>query len=335
VTPKGTSPSERRGSSAATLVRDRPADIPTRTKVSSGRIGEPVVAGLVSARREVPSGIERPPYANRPDGMPGRFKGSNIRTADEVARMRIAGDIAAQVLVKVGEAVTPGITTDQLDAIAHDESIRLGSYPSPLGYKGYPKSICTSVNEVICHGIPDSRVLLDGDILNIDVTVFINGVHGDTDAMFCVGDVDPESRRLCKVTREAMYKGIEAVRPGLPLNVIGKAIQQHAHRNGIGVVREFIGHGIGTTFHTPLQIPHYYEPNATTIIEEGMTFTIEPMLTLGSPALHLWDDDWTASTNDGSRSAQYEHTLLVTADGTEILTLTSDGRCAHDVFAIA
>jgi methionyl aminopeptidase len=333
VTPKGTAAGGR--SAGTTLVRERPADIPTRTKVSSGRIGEPVEPGLVSAIRDVPPEIERPPYANRPDGMPGKFKGSDVRTPDEIERMRVAGDVAAQVLLTVGEAVEPGITTDQLDAVAHDECIRLGAYPSPLRYKGYPKSICTSVNEVICHGIPDSRVLLDGDIVNVDVTVYIDGVHGDTDAMFLVGDVDAESRRLCRVTREAMMKGIEAVRPGEPLNVIGRAIQQHAHRNGIGVVKEFIGHGIGTIFHSPLQIPHYYEPRATTVIEEGMTFTIEPMLTLGSPALHLWDDDWTASTNDGSRAAQYEHTLLVKADGAEILTVTADGRCAHDVFAIS
>ena len=256
-----------------------------------------------------------------------------MRTDDEIARMRVAGDLAAQVLLHVGEAVAPGITTDELDAIAHDECIRLGVYPSPLNYKHYPKSICTSVNEVICHGIPDSRPLADGDILNIDVTVYADGVHGDTDAMFLAGDADPDSRRLCKVTREAMYKGIEAVRPGKPVNVIGKAIQQHAKRHGIGVVREFIGHGIGTVFHSTLQIPHYYEPTATTVIEEGMTFTIEPMLTLGSPALHLWDDGWTALTNDGSRSAQFEHTILVHPDGAEILTVTADGRCAADRFA--
>ncbi|MBI2703808.1 MAG: type I methionyl aminopeptidase [Actinobacteria bacterium] len=334
VTPKGGSSSS--GRATATLDRGHglPHGIPARTSVTSRRIGARVERGLVSARRELPATIDRPPYADKADGMPPAFKGPNTRTADEIERMRVAGDLAAQLLLRVGNEVRPGVTTDHLDEVAHDECIRLGVYPSPLNYKGFPKAICTSVNEVICHGIPDSRVLKDGDIVNVDVTVYANGVHGDTDAMFLVGDVDKDSRRLCRVTRESMYRAIEAVRPGEPINVIGKAIQQHAHRNGIGVVDEFVGHGIGPAFHTSLQIPHYYVPAATTVIEEGMTFTIEPMLTLGSPRLHLWDDAWTAVTNDGSRSAQYEHTILVTADGAEILTATSDGRCAADVFAI-
>jgi len=339
VTPKGGSPTSS-GSRNATVTLDRGAPgiatgIPKRTSVTARRIGPPVEPGLVSARRDIPPWIDRPPYADRPDGVPPRFTGSNVRTPDEIERMRVAGDLAAQLLLRVGEHVRPGVTTDDLDAAAHEECIRLGVYPSPLNYKEFPKAICTSVNEVICHGIPDSRELRDGDIVNVDVTVYVDGVHGDTDAMFAVGDIDRDSRRLCRVTREAMELGIEAVKPGRPINVIGRAIQQHAHRNGIGVVEEFIGHGIGTAFHTSLQIPHYYVPSATTVIEEGMTFTIEPMLTLGSPRLHLWHDGWTAVTDDGSRSAQFEHTLLVRSDGAEILTRTADGRCAADDMRIA
>lgn len=341
VTPKGTHSKRRAATSGgvATIEHTRsralPPGIPARTSVTSRRIGKPVTPGTVSARRHVPASTDRPAYAEDPDGNPKPFDGSNLRTRDEIERMRVACELAARLLLHVGEAVEPGVTTDHLDAVAHEECVRLGAYPSPLNYKGFPKAICTSVNEVICHGIPDSRVLLDGDIVNVDVTVFVNGVHGDTDAMFMVGAVDKDSRRLCRVTHEAMLRGIEAVRPGRPINVIGKAIQQHAHQNGIGVVEEFIGHGIGPAFHTSLQIPHYYVPAATTVIEEGMTFTVEPMLTLGSPRLHLWDDEWTAVTNDGSRSAQYEHTVLVTSDGAEILTRTSDGRCAAEVFLIA
>jgi methionyl aminopeptidase len=246
--------------------------------------------------------------------------------------MRVAGALAAEVLIEVGRAVEPGITTDRLDAIGHAATIAQGAYPSPLNYRGFPKSLCTSVNEVICHGIPDSRKLDDGDIVNVDITVYIGGVHGDTNATVLVGDVDRESRRLVDETRTCLMKGIEAVRPGEPVNVIGRAIQTHAERHGLGVVREFIGHGIGEQFHSGLQIPHYYEPSATTVIEAGMTFTIEPMITLGDPSLYLWDDDWTAVTRDGSRSAQFEHTLVVRADGAEILTVTPDGTSAAELF---
>ncbi len=311
-----------------------PPGIPARTGITSRRIGDPIEPGLVSAQREVPASIDRPSYADRPDGSPPRYKGSNVRKPDEVQRMRVACAMAAQLLIEIGEQIQPGVTTEQLDEFAHQRCIQMEAYPSPLNYKGFPKATCTSVNEVIYHGIPDSRPLQDGDVVNVDVTVYVDGVHGDTDAMFAVGDIDSDSLRLCRVAREAMYAGIEAVRPGVPINVIGKAIQSLAHRNGIGVVEEFIGHGIGTAFHTSLQIPHYFVPSATTTIEEGMTFTIEPMLTLGSPRLHLWNDGWTAATNDGSRSAQYEHTVLVTSGGAEILTRTSDGRCAADAFPV-
>jgi methionyl aminopeptidase len=253
-----------------------------------------------------------------------------VQSAGIIERMRVAGRLAAEVLIEVGAAVRPGITTDELDEIAHDAAIRRDSYPSPLNYRGFPKSLCTSVNEVICHGIPDSRALSDGDIVNLDVTVYHDGVHGDTNATFLVGQVDDDSRRLVRETRAAMYAGIAAVRPGGRVHDIGRAIEDHATAHGLGVVREFIGHGIGEQFHGGLQILHYYDPRAETVIEPGMTFTIEPMITLGSPTLRIWDDGWTAVTVDGSRSAQFEHTLVVTESGAEILTVTADGTCAAD-----
>ncbi|HEY8544938.1 MAG TPA: type I methionyl aminopeptidase, partial [Acidimicrobiales bacterium] len=195
------------------------------------------------------------------------------------------------------------------------------AYPSPLNYGGFPKSLCTSVNEVICHGIPDDRALRDGDIVNLDVTIYLDGVHGDTNATYPVGRIDEASARLIRVTRECLERGIEAVKPGRPINVIGKAIQTHAEEHGYGVVRAFVGHGIAEQFHTDLQIPHYYDQRATTIIEPGMTFTIEPMITMGAWQHQMWDDGWTAVTVDRRRTAQFEHTLLVTDDGVEILTL--------------
>jgi methionyl aminopeptidase len=245
--------------------------------------------------------------------------------------MRAAGAAAADILLHVGPFVEPGVTTDRLDAIVHDKTVELGGYPSPLNYRGFPKSVCTSVNEVICHGIPDSRPLADGDIVNIDVTIYLDGVHGDTSVTFLVGEVDEHSKTLVRETRNALYRAIDVVRPGMPVNEIGRVIEAHAHKHGLGVVREFIGHGIGTEFHGVLQIPHYYDPRARTVLEEGMTFTIEPMLTLGDPALGVWDDDWTAVTLDGRRSAQFEHMLVVTRDGAEVLTVAGDGRLPSEV----
>jgi methionyl aminopeptidase len=293
----------------------------------------PVTPGLIGPSRSVPREIGRPPYAL--SGDPGRTRPDPVRTPDVIARMRRAGAAAADILLHVGPFVEPGVTTDRLDAIVHEKTIELGGYPSPLNYRGFPKSVCTSVNEVICHGIPDSRPLADGDIVNIDVTIYLDGVHGDTSVTFLVGDVDDASRMLVRETRNALYKAIDVVRPGVPINEIGRVIESHAHKHGLGVVREFIGHGIGTEFHGVLQIPHYYDPRARTILQEGMTFTIEPMLTLGDPALGVWEDDWTAVTLDGRRSAQFEHMLAVTADGVEILTVASDGRLPSDVFAEA
>ncbi|MGZ4438656.1 MAG: type I methionyl aminopeptidase, partial [Nocardioidaceae bacterium] len=234
---------------------------------------------------------------------------------------RRAGRAAAEVLQVVGAAVRPGITTDELDAICHEACIERGGYPSPLGYNGFPKSLCTSVNEVICHGIPDSRVVEDGDIVNIDITAFIGGVHGDTNATFLAGDVAEESRLLVERTEESLRRAIKAVKPGRQMNVIGRVIESYAKRFDYGVVRDFTGHGIGTAFHSGLIVPHYDSSYYDTTIETGMTFTIEPMLCLGTYEWDMWPDDWTVVTKDKKRSAQFEHTLLVTDDGAEILTL--------------
>jgi len=234
--------------------------------------------------------------------------------------MRVACRIAAQALTEVGRHVEPGVTTDELDWIGHDFLIERGAYPSTLGYRGYPKSLCASLNEVICHGIPDDTVIKDGDIVNIDITAFIGGVHGDTNATFMAGAVDEESRLLVERTREATMRAIKAVAPGRKLNVIGRVIESYARRFGYGVVRDFTGHGIGTTFHSGLIVPHFDDPDADLIMEPGMTFTIEPMLTLGTIAYDMWPDGWTAVTRDRRRTAQFEHTVLVTADGHEILT---------------
>ena len=291
----------------------------------------PVRPGLIGPRRRVPSHIERPPYAR--SGEPGHPKSSAVRSAAEIEAMRKAGQMAAEVLLFAGELVAPGVTTDSIDSQVHEEIVRRGAYPSPLNYRGYPKSVCTSINEVICHGIPDSRALADGDIVNIDITVFLDGVHGDTSVTFEVGDVDDHSRLLVRETRAAMYLGIEAVKDGAPVSAIGKAIESHARLHRLGVVREFIGHGVGTEFHAGLQIPHYYDRSHSTPLETGMTFTIEPMLTLGSPNLYLWDDQWTAVTADQRRSAQFEHTLLCTDSGAEILTRTPSGEGAAEVYA--
>ncbi len=268
--------------------------------------------------RKVPAHIPRPEYVGKKRPKTGE---PDVKSPETIAKMRVAGRIAAQALEEVGRHVRPGITTDELDVIGHEFLLRHDAYPSTLGYRGYPKSLCTSVNEVICHGIPDSTALRDGDIVNVDITAFIDGVHGDTDATFLCGDVDEESRLLVERTREAMMRGIRAVRPGRALNVVGRVIESYAKRFGYGVVRDFTGHGIGTTFHSGLVVPHYDDPNATTVIQAGMTFTIEPMLTLGTHDYDMWDDGWTVVTKDRRRTAQFEHTILVTEDGHEILTL--------------
>ncbi len=278
-----------------------------------------VLQGEISPMRTVPAGIERPPYAET--GEFPRWAEPRVKSPEIIERMRVAGAMAAEVLRLAGEMVRPGITTDEIDVFVHEETIARGAYPSPLNYHGYPKSVCTSVNEIICHGIPDSRVLQDGDIVNLDVTCYVGGVHGDTNATFFVGDVDPASRNLVKVTEECMWYGIEAVKPGRPLSDIGRAIEQHAKQHKLGVVRAFIGHGIGEQFHTDVQVLHYYDERASMVMRPGMTFTVEPMITLGGwQHKMVFDDGWTAATADGKRTAQFEHTLLVTDDGVDVLT---------------
>ena len=284
--------------------------------------------GQVTAMRSVPTSIVRPDYVGAPRAP--RYTGSEIKDTETIERMRIAGRLAGNALAEVGRAITPGITTDELDRIGHEFLLDHGAYPSTLGYPGhggvppFPKSLCSSLNEVICHGIPDSTVLQEGDICNIDITAFINGVHGDTNATFTVGEVDDDVRLLVERTKEATLRGIKAVAPGRPLNVIGRVIESYAKRFEYGVVREFTGHGIGTTFHSGLVVLHYDDPAVTTVIESGMTFTVEPMLTLGSPAYEMWPDGWTVVTRDRSWTAQFEHTILVTDSGIEILTLSDE-----------
>jgi methionyl aminopeptidase len=278
-----------------------------------------LVPGALSPTRSVPPHIARPEYVGKP--LPTPYAGSDVQSAETVEKMRIAGRIAAQALVEVGEAVKPGITTDELDRIGHEFLCDHGAYPSTLGYKGYPKSLCTSVNEVICHGIPDSTVLNDGDIVNVDITAFINGVHGDNNATFEVGEVSEEAHLLVERTREALNRAVKAVRPGRQINVIGRVIESYAKRFGYGVVRVFTGHGISTSFHSGLIIPHYDDPRASALLEPGMTFTIEPMLTLGTIEHRMWADNWTAVTADGKLTAQFEHMMVVTQDGAELLTI--------------
>ena len=278
-----------------------------------------LVPGRISPARPVPSSIRRPEYVGK--AGPTRDGVSDVYPPEAIERIRESGRIAAQAVEMVGAAIRPGITTDELDAIAHNFMVEQGAYPSTLGYRGFPKSTCTSLNEVICHGIPDSTVIQDGDIVNIDVTAYIDGVHGDTNATFLAGNVSEEARLLVERTHEATMRAIKAVKPGRALNVIGRVIESYAHRFGYGVVEDFTGHGIGTTFHNGLVVLHYDQPSVDTIIEPGMTFTIEPMINLGTINAEMWDDGWTVVTHDRKWTAQFEHTLVVTDTGSEILTL--------------
>jgi methionyl aminopeptidase len=280
-----------------------------------------LVPGKLSPLLPVPASIPHPEYVGRPNPRP--FAGSDRYDEATIRRIRAAGRIAAQALEAVGEAVRPGVTTDDLDRIGHDFMVRAGAYPSTLGYRGFPKSTCTSVNEVICHGIPDDTVLQEGDLVNVDITAFKDGVHGDVNKTFLVGDAAPEIDDLVERTRTALERGIRAVAPGRQINVIGRAIESYANRFGYGVVRDYTGHGIGEAFHTGLVIPHYDSaPDYATELRPGMVFTIEPMLTLGGGHdWDLWEDDWTVTTRDKSWSAQFEHTIVVTERGADILTL--------------
>jgi methionyl aminopeptidase len=247
----------------------------------------------------------------------------SIKTPDEIEKMRVAGRLAADVLEMIEPHVKPGVSTGELDRICHDYIVNVQhAIPAPLNYNGFPKSICTSPNQIICHGIPsDSKILKSGDILNIDITVIKNSYHGDTSKMFFVGDVAPHASRLVRVTQECLYKAMEIVRPGAQLGDIGHVIQTHAEANNYSVVREYCGHGIGRVFHDDPQILHYGKPGTGMKLQEGMTFTIEPMINLGERHTKLSKvDGWTVTTRDRRLSAQWEHTLAVTATGVEVLT---------------
>lgn len=246
----------------------------------------------------------------------------NIKTPQDIEAMRVAGRLAAEVLEMIEPHVVAGVTTAELDKICHDYiTINQQAIPAPLNYHGFPKSICTSVNQVVCHGIPSSKkVLKNGDVINIDVTVIKDGFHGDTSKMFFIGNVPEHATRLARITQECMYKGIELVKPGARLGDIGHVIQQHAESNHYSVVRDYCGHGIGRVFHEDPQVLHYGRPNTGLVLEEGMCFTIEPMINAGKAKTKLKNDGWTVVTADNRLSAQYEHTLAVTADGFEVFT---------------
>lgn len=268
----------------------------------------------------VPESIERPEYAwkdtvHEAEGEPF------VQTPEVIEAMREASKIAANALKVAGEAVEPGKTTSEIDEIAHQYMVNHGAYPSTLGYRGFTKSCCVSLNEIVCHGIPDSTVIQDGDIVNIDVTAYKKGVHGDTNATFLAGDVSEEHRLLVERTREATMRGIKVAKPGREINVIGRVIESYAKRYGYSVVTDFTGHGVGPTFHNGLVVLHYDSNAYRNVLEPGMTLTVEPMLNLGGLEYDIWDDGWTVQNRDGGYSAQFEHTILITEDGNEILTL--------------
>ena len=279
-----------------------------------------LIPGKISKRLDVPEQIVRPPYVGRP--APEKFKGSNVKTSEQIEKIRATGKLAAQAIQLAGANAKPGVTTDDLDKLVHNFLVDNGAYPSTLGYRGYPKSCCTSINEVICHGIPDDTELREGDIVNIDVTAYLDGFHGDSNKTFLVGAVSEEVSLLVERTKEALERGMSVVAPGREVNLIGRAIEIFAKRFNYGVVRDFTGHGIGEAFHSGLIIPHYDSaPMYSDICEVGMTFTIEPMLTLGTHQWQMWADGWTVVTKDKSITAQFEHTMAVTETGVDILTL--------------
>jgi methionyl aminopeptidase len=276
--------------------------------------------GVISKQLSVPATIARPEYVGKP--APAEWTGGHIKTPEQIELIRAAGKIAANAIALVGQNAKPGISTDELDVIAHEYIVSQGAYPSTLGYRGFPKSCCTSINEVICHGIPDNTILQEGDILNVDITAYKDGFHGDSNWTFLIGQVSSEVADLVTRTKESLDRAIAVCMPGRPINVIGRTIESYAKRFNYGVVRDFTGHGIGEAFHSGLVIPHFdAAPNYSNTMEVGMVFTIEPMLTLGTHEWDLWSDNWTVTTKDKSITAQFEHTLVVTESGAEILTL--------------
>ncbi|MDB9969224.1 type I methionyl aminopeptidase [Porticoccaceae bacterium] len=249
-----------------------------------------------------------------------------LRSADDIAKMRVAGRLAAEVLELIGQYVVPGVSTEELDKICHDHIVDVQqAIPACLGYRGFPKSVCTSVNQVVCHGIPsEKKVLKNGDIINIDVTVIKDGWYGDTSKMYTVGDVAPHAQRLIYISQECLYKAIDMVRPGIRLGDIGHVIQTHAEANYYSVVRDYCGHGIGMEFHEEPQVLHYGKPDTGLVLEEGMTFTIEPMVNAGKYSTKIKSDGWTVETRDGRLSSQWEHTMVVTSTGVEVLTARNE-----------
>lgn len=274
--------------------------------------------GTIAKQLLVESHIQRPEYVGKK--APSPHQGGDKYDSETIQRIRKASRIAAEGLALVLESAKPGMTTDDLDRIGHEYLVSQGAYPSTLGYRGFPKSLCSSLNEVICHGIPDDTILEEGDVLNIDISAYLEGVHGDTNGTVVIGTGAQEVHDLVERTKEAMLRGIRSALPGRQVNIIGRAIESYAKRFGYGVVRDFTGHGVGTSFHTGLIIPHYDAPEYDTLIEPGMVFTVEPMITLGTHEWDLWDDGWTVTTKDKSWVAQFEHTILITEDGPEILT---------------
>jgi methionyl aminopeptidase len=276
--------------------------------------------GVVSKPLAVPTEIARPEYVGKK--APAEWTGGNVKNPDQVAKIRAAGKLAAQAIELAGSSINAGMTTNDLDVIVHEFLVSNGAYPSTLGYRSFPKSCCTSVNEIICHGIPDDLEIKEGDIVNIDVTAYVDGFHGDSNRTFKVGQVSEEVSLLVDRTKEALDRAIASVMPGRAINVIGRTIESFAKRFNYGVVRDFTGHGIGEAFHSGLVIPHYdAAPHYSNTMEVGMVFTIEPMLTLGTHEWDIWDDGWTVATKDKSITAQFEHTLVVTESGAQILTL--------------
>ena len=281
---------------------------------------EKLKPGKPTPVRKVPDHIERPEYVWK-DTVQEAMGEPFVQTPATIEAMREASKIAANALKEAGAAVAPGVTTDEVDRVAHEYMCDHGAYPSTLGYLGFTKSTCVSLNEIICHGIPDSTVIQEGDIVNIDVTAYKNGVHGDTNATFLAGDVSEEHRLLVERTKEAMMRGIKVAKPGREINVIGRVIESYANRFGYNVVRDFTGHGVGPTFHNGLVVLHYDSTAYRNVLEPGMTLTIEPMLNLGSLEYDIWPDDWTVQNRDGKFTAQFEHTIVITEDGNEILTI--------------
>ena len=297
----------------------------TRTSMVRMNTRGKLTPGKPTPIRTVPETIERPEYAWK-DEVQENVGEPVIQTPETIEKMREASRIAANALEAAGAAVAPGVTTDEIDRIAHEYMLDHGAYPSTLGYRGYTKSCCVSLNEIVCHGIPDTTVITDGDICNIDVTAYKNGVHGDTNATFLAGDVAEENRLLVERTKEATMRGIRAAKPGRQINVIGRVIESYAKRFGYNVVTDFTGHGVGTTFHNGLVVLHYDSDAYTDVLEPGMTLTIEPMINIGSLDYDIWDDGWTVQNRDGEYTAQFEHTIVITDDGNEILTIPDSQR---------